>query len=146
MIDKDFKPWIIEVNVLPSLSSSSFMDKCIKTSLMGDTLTLIGMSQADAGEKTSKRDQNLPEIYKTIKRTYRRKYLPDLENAPKLIVIDSQYKNGKIDQDALRRDIDAGNYLLNEEDLEILFETEEENYRRGNLERIFPPKDVSLMT
>jgi len=27
----------------------------------------------------------------------------------------------------LRRDIDAGNYLLNEEDLEILFETEEEN-------------------
>jgi len=44
MIDKDFKPWIIEVNVLPSLSSSSFMDKCIKTTLMGDTLTLIGMN------------------------------------------------------------------------------------------------------
>jgi D-alanine-D-alanine ligase-like ATP-grasp enzyme len=44
MIDKDFKPWIIEVNVLPSLSSSSFMDKSIKTTLMGDTLTLIGMN------------------------------------------------------------------------------------------------------
>lgn len=89
MIDKDFKPWIIEVNVLPSLSSSSFMDKCIKTTLMGDTLTLIGMNQADGAEHKNGKSHNLPEIYKTIKRTYRRKQLPDLENAPKLIVIDS---------------------------------------------------------
>jgi len=71
MIDKDFKPWIIEVNVLPSLSSSSPMDKSIKTSLMGDVLTLIGMNYADGGEKHCGKDKagHLPEIYKTIKRT-----------------------------------------------------------------------------
>jgi len=72
MIDKDFKPWIIEVNVLPSLSSSSPMDKNIKTSLMGDVLTLIGMSYADGGDRGDRgKDKNahLPEIYKTIKRT-----------------------------------------------------------------------------
>lgn len=71
MIDKDFKPWIIEVNVLPSLSSSSPMDKNIKTSLMGDVLTLIGMNYADGGEKHCGKDKagHLPEIYKTIKRT-----------------------------------------------------------------------------
>lgn len=64
MVDRDFKPWLIEVNVLPSLSSSSPMDKNIKTSLMGDVLTLIGMSYADGGDKQHGKDKagNLPEI------------------------------------------------------------------------------------
>ena len=37
------KPWLLEVNVLPSLSSSSQLDKKIKTSLMTDVFSTIGM-------------------------------------------------------------------------------------------------------
>lgn len=43
ILDKDLKPWLLEVNVLPSLSSSSELDKKIKTALMSDTFNLIGV-------------------------------------------------------------------------------------------------------
>jgi len=42
-LDNELKPWIIEVNVCPSLSSSSPFDKKIKSKLICDTLTLVGM-------------------------------------------------------------------------------------------------------
>ncbi len=42
IIDQNLKPWVLEVNVLPSLSSSSIFDKRIKTMLVCDALTLVG--------------------------------------------------------------------------------------------------------
>jgi len=47
--------------VLPSLSSSSKLDKSIKTTLMGDTLTLIGMPYSD-NDKNINRNYGYPEI------------------------------------------------------------------------------------
>jgi len=47
IIDQNFKPWLLEVNVLPSLSSSSPMDKYIKTLLLSDTFYLVGMRMFD---------------------------------------------------------------------------------------------------
>jgi len=43
IIDHSMKPWLLEVNVLPSLSSSSHLDKKIKTALMTDVFSTIGM-------------------------------------------------------------------------------------------------------
>jgi hypothetical protein len=43
IIDQNLKPWVLEVNVLPSLSSSSAFDKRIKTMVVCDALTLIGI-------------------------------------------------------------------------------------------------------
>ena len=43
MIDDKLKPWLLEVNVQPSLASSSPMDKRIKTMLMCDAMTLVGI-------------------------------------------------------------------------------------------------------
>jgi len=42
LIDSSFKPWLLEVNVSPSLSSSSPMDKFIKTLLLSDCFSLTG--------------------------------------------------------------------------------------------------------
>ena len=47
MVDDKQKPWILEVNVLPSLSSSSPFDKRIKTMLICDTLNLVGVYPYD---------------------------------------------------------------------------------------------------
>lgn len=47
MVDANLKPWVLEVNVLPSLSSSSPFDKRIKTMLVCDVLTLIGLRGYD---------------------------------------------------------------------------------------------------
>lgn len=42
LLDQDFKPWLLEVNVSPSLSSSSPLDRRIKTMLCADLFTLVG--------------------------------------------------------------------------------------------------------
>lgn len=47
LLDSKLKPWILEVNISPSLSSSSPLDKKIKTILICDTLNLIGVTPYD---------------------------------------------------------------------------------------------------
>jgi Tubulin-tyrosine ligase family len=47
MIDQNLKPWVLEVNVQPSLSSSSVFDKRIKTMVVCDVLTLVGIRGYD---------------------------------------------------------------------------------------------------
>jgi hypothetical protein len=47
IIDANLKPWVLEVNVLPSLSSSSVFDKRIKTMVVCDALTLVGLRGYD---------------------------------------------------------------------------------------------------
>ena len=44
LIDDRLKPWLMEVNVCPSLSSSSPMDRKIKHTLLTDILNLVGIS------------------------------------------------------------------------------------------------------
>ena len=43
LIDDNLKPWVLEVNVSPSLNSSAPLDRKIKTSLIVDILNLIGV-------------------------------------------------------------------------------------------------------
>ena len=47
IIDAKLRPWLLEVNVSPSLSSSSPLDKQIKTMLLSDSLYLIGFRLLD---------------------------------------------------------------------------------------------------
>ena len=42
MLDTKMKPWLIEVNVEPSFSSTSIFDKIVKTKLVSDTMHLVG--------------------------------------------------------------------------------------------------------
>ena len=42
LVDAKLRPWLLEVNVAPSLSSSSPYDKQVKTMLLCDTLHLVG--------------------------------------------------------------------------------------------------------
>ena len=42
IIDSSLRAWLLEVNVAPSLSSSSPYDKMVKTTLLSDTMHLIG--------------------------------------------------------------------------------------------------------
>ncbi len=47
LIDENLKPWLLEVNVFPSLSSSSPFDKIVKSQLICDAFTLIGIRGYD---------------------------------------------------------------------------------------------------
>lgn len=45
LIDSNLKPWVLEVNLSPSLSSDSPIDWKIKNSLLASTFNLIGMQR-----------------------------------------------------------------------------------------------------
>lgn len=47
LIDQNLRAWLLEVNVSPSLSSSSPMDKQIKTLLLSDSFYLLGFHLLD---------------------------------------------------------------------------------------------------
>ena len=47
MLDSDLKPWLLEVNISPSFSSSSPFDKNLKTKLACDAFTLVGVRPAN---------------------------------------------------------------------------------------------------
>lgn len=55
LLDEKLKPWLLEVNVCPSLSSSSPLDKTIKTMLLCDVLHLVGFQVYD--RKKYEKDQ-----------------------------------------------------------------------------------------
>lgn len=58
LIDHKLKPWILEVNVLPSLSSSSPFDKKLKTVLICDVLNLIGIQPYDRKKLEKQEEKN----------------------------------------------------------------------------------------
>jgi len=61
MLDHVLKPWIIEVNISPSLSSSSPFDKSVKTQLLCDALTLVGVQPYNraVAQKEQERDLHM---------------------------------------------------------------------------------------
>ena len=56
LLDHALKPYVIECNVCPSLSSGSPLDKRIKNRLLSDSLNLVGFQPFD--KKILKVDQN----------------------------------------------------------------------------------------
>ena len=47
LIDSSLKPWVLEVNLSPSLNTDSPIDLKIKGNLIGDLFTLIGIVPVD---------------------------------------------------------------------------------------------------
>ena len=47
LIDSDLKPWLMEVNLSPSLATESPLDITIKANLIADTFNLIGVKKFD---------------------------------------------------------------------------------------------------
>ena len=47
LIDSDLKPWLLEVNLSPSLATDSPLDMSIKSTLLTDAFNLIGVKRFD---------------------------------------------------------------------------------------------------
>jgi tubulin polyglutamylase TTLL5 len=47
LLDSDLKPWLIEVNLSPSLATDSPLDMTIKTNLLTDSFNMIGLRRFD---------------------------------------------------------------------------------------------------
>lgn len=47
LIDSDLKPWLLEVNLSPSLATDSPLDHTIKSTLLADAFNLVGVRRFD---------------------------------------------------------------------------------------------------
>jgi tubulin polyglutamylase TTLL5 len=53
LIDSDLKPWVLEVNLSPSLATDAPLDLKIKSSLICDTLNLVGVRKFDRRKESA---------------------------------------------------------------------------------------------
>lgn len=127
LLDNKLKAWLLEVNISPSLSSSSPLDKKIKTVLLCDTLNLIGVYPYD-------RKQYEKEMESILKKRLLGLDRP-LKGEDALDLIPESYLQKIVKQ--LNKDADGASQL-SEEDVNIIIEFEEEQFRLGNFEKIFP--------
>lgn len=78
LIDSNLKPWLMQVNVCPSLSSSSPMDRKIKHTLITDILNLIGFEY-----KASKTHKNMKDNFistQTTSSPFKKIYSKNINN------------------------------------------------------------------
>ena len=47
LLDHEFKPWLLEVNLSPSLSTDSALDFKVKGALLSDLFNLVGLLNED---------------------------------------------------------------------------------------------------
>lgn len=58
LIDSDLKPWLVEVNLSPSLATESPLDVMIKSNLISDTFNLIGVKKFDRRKESMNKMKN----------------------------------------------------------------------------------------
>ena len=108
MLDEVYKPWLLEVNISPSLHSVSEFDVSLKAPLVANLLTLAGY----------RLPQNSLQFSLTSNERYKHAYF-----AKKGIPKSSSYKILN---------------TLTPDDIRMLIETEDERNRAGNFEVLFP--------
>ena len=62
LVDSNLKPWLLEVNMSPSLNTDSAIDMKIKSSMLCDLFTLIGVPAVDPVLKRAQFEQQLRDM------------------------------------------------------------------------------------
>ncbi|XP_068716224.1 tubulin monoglutamylase TTLL4-like [Montipora foliosa] len=126
MLDENLKPWLLEVNISPSLHSTSQLDRNIKGQMVKDLLNLAGLRIPENFITTSTSSTSIMNQFVQDKGT------PGLsadERAKRSFYI--QYH---LDERTKQSILD----ILTPDDIRMLMETEDENSRRGCFQRVFP--------
>ncbi|XP_060243873.1 tubulin polyglutamylase TTLL5 isoform X8 [Meriones unguiculatus] len=137
LIDNTLKPWLLEVNLSPSLACDAPLDLKIKASMISDMFTVVGFVCQDPAQRTSSRS-----IYPSFESSRRNPFQKPQRSRP-LSASDAEMKNlvasarekvpGKL----------GGSVLgLSMEEIKVLRRVKEENDRRGGFIRIFPTSET----
>ncbi|KAF6362355.1 tubulin tyrosine ligase like 4 [Rhinolophus ferrumequinum] len=136
MLDENLKPWVLEVNISPSLHSNSPLDISIKGQMIRDLLNLAGFVLPNAEDivssssSSSSSTTSLP-----ISPRDKCQMAPEHFTAQKMKK--AYYLSQKTpDQDFYASVLD----VLTPDDVRVLVEMEDEFSRRGQFERIFPSR------
>lgn len=125
LIDANLKPWLLEVNLSPSLATDSPLDLYIKGNLVADSLNLMGVRNFDRKKECmSKIRARIRARKNQVKQT------------------DSKYKYGyRAETAPASKNDSAALYLKNKG---AILDTLEEASRIGNFVRIFPCKGSDI--
>lgn len=58
MLDSNLKPWLIEINLSPSLACESPLDTKIKSTLLSDVLNIVGVKKFDRKRESQFKAKN----------------------------------------------------------------------------------------
>eukprot|EP00039_Didymoeca_costata_P006946 m.94882 g.94882 ORF g.94882 m.94882 type:complete len:1032 (+) comp13464_c2_seq1:103-3198(+) len=122
MLDADLKPWLIEVNISPSLHSSSQLDHEIKGKMIRDVFNLAGYTC----KKSEQEDSSKIEEQSTYFTWMGARPLKPEEKSKHAYFIQRPEERDKILEN------------LTDDDVLMLMETESEFSRRGDMQRVFP--------
>ncbi|XP_054826966.1 tubulin polyglutamylase TTLL5 isoform X2 [Eublepharis macularius] len=145
LIDSTLKPWLLEVNLSPSLACDAPLDLKIKASMISDMFTLVGFVCQDPGQRSSRTSYYSSEArknpYQKLQRpvsAQSRSTNAKLRSRP-LSASDAEIKNLM----SSSREKVAGRHVgsmlgLSMEEIKVLRRVKDEYDRRGGFIRIFP--------
>ncbi|NXP60016.1 TTLL5 polyglutamylase, partial [Chloropsis cyanopogon] len=132
LIDDTLKPWLLEVNLSPSLACDSPLDLKIKASMLSDMFTLVGFVCQNPGQRSSR------SIYHSSESVRRNPY-QKLQRTRSLSACDAEVKSSMpLGREKATRKHSSSVLGLSMEEIKVLRRVREENERRGGFIRIFP--------
>ncbi|KAM4013858.1 tubulin polyglutamylase TTLL5 isoform 2-T2 [Anomaloglossus baeobatrachus] len=120
LIDGNLRPWLLEVNLSPSLACDAPLDMKVKASMVSDMLTLIGLECQDPQQGTRRE--------KGVSRPQRPLSASDIDTR---LQLGRQEKTGR-----------SGVLGLSTEEVKVLRRLQDEETRRGGFVRVFPRDDT----
>ncbi|KAM4690548.1 tubulin polyglutamylase TTLL5 [Rhinophrynus dorsalis] len=128
LIDANLKPWLLEVNLSPSLACDAPLDLKVKASMISDMLTLIGVECQDP-------HQRLAHVGSAVYDKRTQKPTRPLSASD----VDTRLQGGSREKGTRQ----AGSTLgLSVEEVKILHRVQDEAERTGGFVRIFPRIDT----
>ncbi|OXB73034.1 UNVERIFIED_CONTAM: hypothetical protein H355_016463 [Colinus virginianus] len=146
LIDDTLKPWLLEVNLSPSLACDAPLDLKIKASMLSDMFTLVGFVCQDPGQRSSRTVYHSAESvrrnpYQKLQRPVSAQSQPTntrLRTRP-LSASDAEMKNLMSSGREKATGRQGSSVLgLSMEEIKVLRRVRDENERRGGFIRIFP--------
>lgn len=140
MLDKNLKAWLIEVNISPSLHSASQLDRDIKGRLMRDVFNLAGFRKPPKQPTQNDKDRAAAAADAVTPPSQPGDGGPTdiLDVASGGLTVEERTKHAYYTRhpDECESILDH----LTDDDYKIIMETESENTRRGDMQRLFPCK------
>ncbi|XP_038147467.1 tubulin polyglutamylase TTLL5 isoform X1 [Cyprinodon tularosa] len=131
LIDSNLKPWLLEVNLSPSLSCDAPLDLKIKASMIADMFSLVGIVGQDPLLRQSRPDRFTVDKQTAAQRAQQ-----------KPITTACSETNGFNDKQGTKSIQEESTLNLTAEEIKVLRKIKEEYDRRGGFIRIFPTQDT----
>ncbi|XP_070181394.1 tubulin polyglutamylase TTLL5-like isoform X10 [Littorina saxatilis] len=137
LVDNDLKPWVLEVNLSPSLACDSPLDLKIKGNMLCDLFSLAGIVAHDPMMR-SQQQQNRRNTELASKLAGRAKsaFTRPVSARPKARPLSATAKPGSAQGSK------TGMAGLNSDEIKIVRRTKEEEQRKGGWIRVFPSADT----